>query len=113
MVAWINLKLLLIISLLAYSSVNLLVILMPFRTTWWLLYVLIIILIGIYPGAFFGRMGTYYPARLLFFRENNGFITGIVSGTILFMLYGRIILWVIPAGLALLLLVIPETILKE
>ncbi len=40
-------------------------------------------------------------ARALFFRENNGFIVGIVAVTLLFMLGGRIVLWILPAGLAL------------
>lgn len=37
----------------------------------------------------------------VFFWENKGFIVGIVAITLLFMLGGRIVLWVLPAGLAL------------
>lgn len=105
-------KLFLVVSLAGYGGVNLLLMLLPFRTGWWLLYALAVVLIGLYPGVFFGRMGRYYPARQLFFRENNGFIIGIVIGTLLFMLYGRNVLWGIPMVLATLLLVIPESVLQ-
>jgi hypothetical protein len=107
------LKILLLLMLTGYGAVNLFVTLLPFRTGWWWLYALIIVLIGLYPGAFFARMGRYYPARLLFFRENNGFITGIVTGTLLFMLYGRVVLWGLPVVLALLLLAIPKKLLEK
>jgi hypothetical protein len=104
------LKLFLLIMLGGYGAVNLLLIWLPFRTGWWWIYALIIVLIGLYPGVFFGRMGRYYPAKVLFFRENNGFFTGIIIGTLLFMLYGRVILWGLPVLLAFLLMMIPEKV---
>lgn len=68
----------------------------PFKTTLWPVYALLIGVTGLYPGVFFARLGAYYPARALFFRENNGFILGMVVGTIAFLLLGRGALWVMP-----------------
>jgi uncharacterized membrane protein YoaK (UPF0700 family) len=53
-------------------------------------------LIGLYPGVFFARLSEYYRARQLFFRENNGFIIGLASGTLLFLVLGRAALWGMP-----------------
>ncbi len=107
------LKVLLFVMLVGYGAVNLLVLSSPYSTGFWFIYALIIVLIGLYPGAFFGHMGRYYPARILFFRENNGFIIGTVAGTILFALYGRVILWGLPVLLALLLLIIPQRVFSS
>jgi hypothetical protein len=104
------LKLFLVVSLAGYGGINLLLVLLPFSTEWWPLYALIVVLMGLYPGVFFGRMGQYYSARVLFFRENNGFIVGLVAGTLLFMLYGRGVLWGLPLVMAILLFTIPEGI---
>lgn len=80
----------------------------PFDTQLWLVYAALIIISGLYPGAFFVRMGAVYTARDLFFRENNGFIVGMVAGTILFMLMGRGILWLAPMILIGVILALPE-----
>ena len=108
-----SLKLFLIVSIAGYFGVNLLLMLLPFRTEWWFMYALAVVLIGLYPGVFIGRMGNYYPARLLFFRENNGFILGLVIATLLFMLLGRVMLWGLPSILALVLFLVPETVFEK
>jgi hypothetical protein len=102
------LKLFLVVSLVGYGGINLLLVVFPFRTEWWPLYALVVVLIGLYPGVFFGRVGRHYPARILFFRENNGFIAGLVTGTLLFMLVGRVVLWGLPLGMAIVLFTIPQ-----
>jgi hypothetical protein len=89
----------------AYGLCGILLHIAPFQTHYWPLYAGLIIVAGIYPGVFFARMNSRYLAHQLFFFENNGFIAGLAVGTILFMLFGRIILWVAPvlvAGLAFL-----------
>ena len=86
----------LLLMLAAYGGAGLLVMLLPFQMTFWPLYMIVIALIGIYPGIFFARMGTAYPARALFLLENNGFITGVVVCTLLFMVTGRVVLWAVP-----------------
>jgi hypothetical protein len=99
---------LLLTALMAYYGCVLLLSSAPFNTQLWPVYAVLIMLNGLYPGAFFVRMGTVYTARDLFFRENNGFIVGIVAGTILFMLLGRGILWIAPVILIGIVLVLPE-----
>ena len=81
---------------------------MPFNTTLWPLYGGLIILMGLYPGVFFTRMSAFFPARTLLTRENNGFIIGLIMGTLLFMLIGRAVLWIAPFALAGLVLWLGE-----
>jgi hypothetical protein len=92
----------LLLALMAYAVCALLLVRFPFSTPLTPLYGLLALLTGFYPGVFFARMAVRYTARDLFFRENNGFITGLVLGTLLFMLFGRIILWVLPVIVAVL-----------
>ncbi|HEX2623290.1 MAG TPA: hypothetical protein VHL11_24185 [Phototrophicaceae bacterium] len=99
-----------IFSLLAYFGCAFLVSVAPFNTQIWFVYAFLVILTGIYPGVFFVRMGEIYSARVLFFRENNGFILGLISGTILFMLMGRGVLWIAPVSLAVIILLIREPV---
>lgn len=101
-------KLLLIFGLLAYGACALLVLAQPFNTSLWPIYALLVLITGIYPGVFFARMSRVYSAGALFFRENNGFLAGLVAGTILFMLAGRPVLWVMPVIFGAVLLVVPE-----
>lgn len=89
------------LMLAAYALCGLLVIIDPFDYQWVPIYMLLIALAGIFPGVFFARGSRSITARALFFWENNGFIGGIVATTLLFMLGGRIVLWILPAGLAL------------
>jgi hypothetical protein len=72
----------------------------PFNTQLWPLYALLIVVTGCYPGVFFARLGAVYSARDLFFRENNGFILVLISSTLLFLLFGRITLWLMPILMA-------------
>lgn len=93
------------IGLLAYFACILLLNLAPFKTQFWSVYALLVTIMGIVPGIFFARMGAYFSARDLFFRENNGFIVGLIAGTLLFLLIGRVALWFAPLlpGLVLIL----------
>jgi hypothetical protein len=102
----------LLLALSAYALCSLLLLMQPFNTTLFPLYGGLILLVGIYPGVFFGRAAPFYRAGVLFFRENNGFIGGLVLGTLLFMLFGRPILWIPPALLAGYLLFIGSPVLK-
>lgn len=106
------LKLLFVVMISGYLIINVLVTLLPAQTGLWPVYAVIISLMGLYPGAFFGQMGRYYPARILFFHENNGFILGMASGTLLFALYGHSIIWGIATTISILLLLIPERLIK-
>jgi hypothetical protein len=90
----------LVLALAAYAVCVLMLQAAPFNTRWWLVYGGLIVLSGFYPGVFFARMATVYTARSLFLRENNGFIVGLVLGSLLFMLLGRAALWVAPAVIA-------------
>jgi hypothetical protein len=72
----------------------------PFNTELWPVYAIFIMVSGLYPGVFFVRLNQYYSAQTLFFRENNGFIAGTVMGTLLFLVSGRLALWIIPLLLA-------------
>jgi hypothetical protein len=84
------------VALLAYFACATLPGIAPFNTDIWFIYAALIVVIGLYPGVFFVRVGQSYLARTLFFRENNGFILGLVSGTLLFLVLGRAALWVAP-----------------
>ncbi len=94
-VTW-SLNIVLVTALLAYFGCVALLGLAPFNTDIWPLYALLIVLMGVYPGVFFVRLGDHYTVRTLFFRENNGFILGLVSGTLFFLILGRFALWTLP-----------------
>ncbi len=87
-------------TLAAYFACAVLLRLAAFNTQLWLLYAILIVVTGFYPGVFFARMGSIYSARDLFFRENNGFILGLISNTLLFLLFGRAALWLMPVLIA-------------
>lgn len=91
-----QLNLLLLTALLAYFSCVVILGAAPFDTSLWLVYAVLIVVTALYPGMFFVRLSATYRASTLFFRENNGFIFGLVVGTISFLLLGRIALWVTP-----------------
>jgi hypothetical protein len=99
------LNVLLLLALVSYFACTALLGAAPFNTGLWPVYAILIIVTGLYAGQFFAQAGKHYTAQQLFFRENNGFILGLVSGTILFLLFGRLVLWVTPvitaAGAAL------------
>jgi hypothetical protein len=85
-----------LLGMLAYFTCVALLGAAPFNTELWPIYAALIILTGLYPGVFFARLSDYYTARHLFFRENNGFIIGLISGTLLFLILGRVALWGTP-----------------
>lgn len=99
---------LLLLMLAAYFACALLLSAEPFNTGLWPIYALLIIMTGLYPGVFFVRMGRVYTARTLFLWENNGFIIGIITATMLFLLMGRGILWAVPLIFAAAILILPE-----
>jgi hypothetical protein len=84
------------LAVLAYFVCVALLTAAPFNTQLWPIYACFITLSGLYPGVFFVRLNDYYSARELFFKENNGFIVGLICGTIFFLMGGRIALLVIP-----------------
>lgn len=77
----------------AYTTMILLLGTVPFETDFMPVYGGLVGVIGIYPGVFFARASAQYRASVLFFRENNGFILGLIFGTILFAGFGRPALW--------------------
>ena len=85
-----------LLALFTYFACSVLLGLAPFNTQLWPVYSVFIMLIGLYPGVFFVRLGEFYTARQLFLRENNGFIIGLVTGTLLFLAIGRTALWGMP-----------------
>jgi hypothetical protein len=85
-----------LLGMLAYFTCVALLGAAPFNTELWPVYAVFIMLTGLYPGVFFVRLSEYYTVRHLFFRENNGFIVGLVSGTLLFLVMGRVALWGMP-----------------
>lgn len=93
-----------LLAVVAYFGCVLLLDAAPFNTQLWAIYAVLIALAGLYPGVFFARLGEYYSARELFFKENNGFIVGLVGGTLVFLLMGRAALWVLPVLLAALVM---------
>ena len=93
-----------LLALAAYFACVLLLGAAPFQAQLWPAYAALIMLTGLYPGVFFVRMGALYKARDLFFRENNGFIVGLVVGTLLYLLVGRAALWILPVVLAVVLM---------
>jgi hypothetical protein len=88
------------IGLLAYATCAVLLVWQPFNSRLWPAYGLLVIVAGIYPGVFFARRAQLYPARTLFLWENNGFVLGLVAGTLLFMVMGRWVLWGAPVVVA-------------
>jgi hypothetical protein len=91
-----SLNSLILVAIAAYFACVLLLAAAPFNTRLWPVYAFLVMLTGLYPGMFFARMSAAYPARALFFHENNGFIVGLVLGSLLFTLLGRSVLWVAP-----------------
>jgi hypothetical protein len=100
-----------LLAVIAYFGCVLLLGIAPFNTQLWILYAVLIALSGLYPGVFFARFAEYYRARELFFRENNGFILGLVVGTLAFLLVGRAALWILPVLLAALVMVCTKLLL--
>jgi hypothetical protein len=84
------------LMLIVYAAVSSILLMFPFNSRLWVVYAFLIIFAGLYPGVFFARMSAIYTARVLFFWENNGFIIGTVASTLLFMMYGRALLWWLP-----------------
>jgi hypothetical protein len=105
----------LLAALLAYGAVCLLLSAAPFRTEWWPLYGALVAVNGGYAGVFFGRMSSAYTARALLLTENNGFIVGLALTTLLFLTLGRVVLWLAPALLALVIALIsePDRVMKN
>jgi hypothetical protein len=99
---------LLITALLAYGLCAGLLTLLPFQTQLWPVYALLIVVMGLYPGLFFSRMAGAYRAQTLFLLENNGFILGIVVGTLLLLLINRAALWIGPSIIAVVLFFLRE-----
>lgn len=99
----VSLRGLLVIMLFAYVACAWLVNNHPYDSRALPLYGALIVTAGLYPGVFFARAARAYTAKTLFFWENNGFIIGLVSCSILFMLLGRLSLWVAPAVFAAIL----------
>jgi hypothetical protein len=92
----------------SYFACAVLLAALPFNSALSPVYAALVAVTGLYPGIFFVRMGQVYTARALFFRENNGFIAGIVAGTLAFMVLGRSVLWAAPLSVALLVWMLPE-----
>ncbi len=86
----------LLIALAAYGLCSLLLVAFPFNLSLFPVYALLIVIIGLYPGVFFARASRHSLTGVLFFRENNGFIAGLLLGTLLFMIFGRLTLWLPP-----------------
>lgn len=89
-----------LLALLAYFGCVTLLGIAPFNTQLWPVYAILIVFTGLYPGVFFVRFGEHYTARALFFQENNGFILGLIGGTLLFLVVGRAALWIMPVLVA-------------
>jgi hypothetical protein len=102
-----------LLALAGYFACVLLLAAAPFQTQLWPVYASLIMLTGLYPGVFFVRMGMFYKARDLFFRENNGFIIGLAAGTLLYLLVGRAALWILPTVLALVLMIGSRRVLAQ
>jgi hypothetical protein len=91
---------LLLSSLAGYGLCSLIPVFFPFETSLWWLYAVMIVGVGVFPGVFFARTADQYKASQLFLWENNGFVTGMAGGILLFLLLGRPILWIVPFLLA-------------
>jgi hypothetical protein len=69
----------------------------PFQGQWWPIYTLLIFMSGSFSGLFFARTGEVIsPVRHLFFVENNGFLLGLTLLPVLYLLFGQIMLWILP-----------------
>ncbi len=99
---------LLVLALASYAICGFLLARLPFETEVWPAYAALVALIGTYPGLFFARMASVYRARTLFLLENNGFIIGMVTGTLLLMLVGRVALWIMPVVIGVTLCLLRE-----
>jgi hypothetical protein len=99
---------LLVLALASYGLCGFLLSRLPFETESWPAYAVLVALIGTYPGLFFARMASVYRARTLFLLENNGFIIGMVTGTLLLMLVGRVALWIAPVAVGVTLCLLRE-----
>ena len=99
---------LLVLALASYGLCGVLLSRLPFETGFWPVYAVLVALIGTYPGLFFARMASVYHTRTLFLLENNGFIVGLVAGTILLMLVGRVALWITPTVIGVLIYLVRE-----
>lgn len=102
-----------LLCLCAYILCAVLLSLAPFNTNLWWLYAVFITLTGLYPGVFFVRLSDYYSARQLFFRENNGFVIGLIVSTLLFLVLGRIVLWAMPLSIACLVMICTQVYFKN
>jgi uncharacterized membrane protein YoaK (UPF0700 family) len=96
------------LALLSYAMCGLLLFSAPFQTELWPLYAGMVMIIGLYPGLFFACMVPVYRARVLFLLENNGFILGLVCGTLLILTISRTALWVAPVLVAAALYILRE-----
>jgi hypothetical protein len=86
----------LLIALVCYLACSVALILMPFETRITPLYGVLTLAVGVYPGVFFARQSRAARASLLFFHENNGFIAGLIVGTVGYALWGRLFAWGAP-----------------
>ncbi len=99
---------LLVLAFAAYGLCGLLLARFPFETGLWPIYAMLVVLIGTFPGLFFARMAPAYRARTLFLLENNGFIAGLITGTLLSLVAGRTALWAAPVLIGLAVCVLRE-----
>lgn len=102
-----------VLALTAYFACAILLRVAPFNTQLWPVYAFLVVLTGLYPGVFFVRFAEHYSARKLFFKENNGFTLGLISGTIFFLLFGRIVLWMLPTLIAVLVMLCTTRLLSQ
>lgn len=98
----------LLAAVLAYLLCSALLILFPFDTRLGVFYAALIVVTGVYPGVFFARLSRTQQVASVFLWENNGFILGLVVGTVCYMLLGRAVLWIIPLVIGLLLFRVTE-----
>ncbi len=101
----VDLNTFILLALAAYFACAVVLGAAPFNTQLWPVYAVLVGFIGLYPGVFFVRASKGYSAHELFFKENNGFIAGLISGTILFLLLGRAALWVMPVVVAIVVMI--------
>jgi len=75
----------------------------PLQGAWLPVYAILVVASGTYAGWFFSAAGASWAGRIdrLFFWENNGFVLGLALATVLYLLFGRVALVVLPIGLGL------------